>query len=177
MRAETLKEGLPSASGQAAESRIRTLTAIREISQVIVGAFDLQVLLDRVVGTLAELSRAEACSIWFIDSDDKVRIKAAKGYHERLLATSADYRQALRTGKAEEYSKGLPIPAEYGLNEGLTGQIARAGEPVRTTGAKPGPEAHPKWKGKYDGVQWTLGHACRCFLGAPLKVKDHTIGI
>ena len=31
------------------QSQIRTLTAIRDISQVIVGAFDPQELLDRVV--------------------------------------------------------------------------------------------------------------------------------
>lgn len=71
------------ATGQGTDSRIRTLTAIRDISQVIVGAFDLQVFLDRVVGTLAEVSPAGACSIWLIDLDRRLRIKAAKGYSER----------------------------------------------------------------------------------------------
>lgn len=165
-------------SGGTTESRIRPLTAIREISQKIVGAFDLQDLLERVVGTLAELSKADACSIWFIDPDKKVRIKAARGYHERLLATSPDYQQALKFGRAEDYCKDLPFPAEYSLGEGLTGRIARTGDPVRTTGAKRGQDQHPQWQGKYDKVQWPHGgHVCKCFLGAPLKIQDDTIGV
>jgi signal transduction histidine kinase len=178
VRTETVHDHTAIASGRTTESRIRTLTAIREISQKIVGAFDLQDLLERVVGTLAELSKADACSIWLIDPDGKVRIKAAKGYHERLLAASPDYQQALKLGKAEEYCQGLRIPAEYSLDEALTGQIARTGNIVRTTGVRPHQDQAPQWQGKYDKVQWPQGgHVCKCFLGAPLKIQERIIGI
>ncbi|MEK7676220.1 MAG: ATP-binding protein [Verrucomicrobiota bacterium] len=140
-------------------------------------AFDLQDLLDRVVATLFEVSRAEACSIWLIDPDGKVRIKAAEGYHKRLLANSPAYQEALRSGRVEDYTKGLPIPAEYGREEGVTGQIAKTGIHVLTTGGRPHAEAHPQWKGKYDRVQWPRGGVCKSFFGAPLKVQERTIGV
>ena len=84
-----------------------------------------------------DLSQAEACSIWLIDPDGKVRIKAAKGYHERLLATSPDYKQTLQSGHVNDYARGLPIPGEYSQGEGVTGQIASTGQPVRTEGELP----------------------------------------
>ena len=153
------------------------ISAIRDISQVIVGAFDLQQLLGRVVKTLRELSQADTCSIWLIGDDGKVRIRAAEGYHDRLLPGHPEYVEATRSERVDGYTKGLPIPAEYELGEGLTGKIAKGGEQVRTTGEMPNEQAHPEWRGKYDGVQWPRGGECVSFFGAPLKVQDRTIGV
>ena len=160
-------------------SAMTAITAIRDISQVIVGAFDLQELLDKVVATLRELSRADACSIWLIDPDGKVRIKAAAGFHERLLATFPAYLEAVRAGRLEAYCRGEPIPAEYDLGEGLSGQIAKSGKPVRTTGEKPHWDVHQQWRGKYDQALWPeeAESGCKSFFGAPLKVQERTTGI
>lgn len=158
--------------------RARATTVISNISRVIVGPFDLQELLDRVARTLQELSSADACSIWLIDDDKKLRIKAGRGYHERLLETCPTYLKAMRAGRVDEYTQGLPIPAEYELGEGVTGRIAATGKPIRTTGKKPHREAHPGWKGKYDHVQWPGGgQKCISFFGAPLMVRKHVIGV
>lgn len=154
------------------------MSAITEISRAIVGPIDLQQLLDSVVGTLAELSRAQTCSIWLIDPDGKLRIKAAKGYHERLLRTCPDYREAERDGRLQEYAHALPIPAEYDLGEGATGTIAQTGVPLVTTGKKrlrDAPDA--QWQGRYDRVQWPDGGECISYFGAPLKVRDHVTGV
>ena len=85
--------------------------------------------------------------------------------------------EAMRTGRVEAYVKGLPVPAEYELGEGLTGKIAKGGGRVRTTGEMLSERDHPEWRGKYDRVQWPRGGECVSFFGAPLKVQDRTIGV
>ncbi len=161
--------------GDSKPSGTRATTAILEISQAIVGPVGLQELLERVVRTLAELASADACSIWLIDADRKVRIKAATGYQQRLLPTCPDYVAALNAGKLDDYTKGakLPIPAEYELGEGMTGTVAMNGEAVRTTGQIEHRKAHPQWRGKYDRVQWPHGGGeCVSYVAIPLKFTD-----
>jgi GAF domain-containing protein len=132
-----------------------------------VGKFQLEPLLNDVVETLAKLLSAEACSVYLIDDDGMLRIKAGAGYSKRLLAPGE---HRVKGGEV------VKTPAEYRLGEGVTGSIAKEGGVCRTTKRKIHRD-NPGWKGKYDEVQWPRGGRCISFLGIPLKVRDMVIGV
>ncbi|MCP4349852.1 MAG: GAF domain-containing sensor histidine kinase [Desulfobacterales bacterium] len=140
---------------QTQESRADVTTkAIYDISKAIAGRFQLEDLLNETVTTLARIIHADACSVFLIDKDNKLRIKAGEGYSRRLVGI-----------------------AEYELGEGVTGTIAKEGETFRTT-KKEIHQDNPDWRGKYDHIQYPDGKGkCVSFLGVPLKVKDKIVGV
>ncbi|MFH0773870.1 MAG: GAF domain-containing protein [bacterium] len=140
----------------AQESQSNVVTkAIYDISRVIVGRFQIEDLLNETVTTLAQLLHADACSVFLIDEDGKLRIKAGVGYSANLMK----------------------ISAEYELGKGVTGSIASKSQTYRTTMQEIHND-HPDWKGVYDRIQWPDGKGrCISFLGVPLKVKNKVIGV
>ncbi|MBW2570094.1 MAG: GAF domain-containing protein [Deltaproteobacteria bacterium] len=110
--------------------------------------------MNETVTTLARIIHADACSVFLIDADNKLKIKAGEGYSRLLVGI-----------------------AEYELGNGVTGTIAANGETFRTT-KKEIHEDNPNWKGKYDDIQYPDGKGrCVSFLGVPLKVKDKIVGV
>jgi signal transduction histidine kinase len=137
---------------------------LSEITGDIVGQFDLQDLLDKVVRLAMRLLNAEVCSIFLHDKDkhpDRIKMMAGSGFARRLV------------GKAE-----------YKVGEGFTGFIAQTGRKfnIRTkeelqnlitqeTGER-------IWKGKHDGEQWQSGKdEFRNLIALPLKIKDQIFGV
>jgi len=137
------------------DSQANVITkAIYDISKAIVGRFQLDDLLNVTVTTLAQILHADACSVFLIDEDGILRIKAGEGYSARLVGT-----------------------AEYELGEGVTGTIAKEDRIIRTT-QKGRHRDLPYWKGKYDHVQLPDDREkCVSFFGAPLRVKERVIGV
>jgi len=128
--------------------------AIYDISKAIVDRLELKELLNETVSTLAKILHADACSVFLVDNDLKLRIKAGEGYFKNLIGV-----------------------AEYDLGEGLTGTIAKKGQSIRTRGRDKITQI-PDWKGKYDSTLWPGGRrGCVSFFGVPLKVKGKTIGV
>lgn len=137
---------------------------LSEITGDIVGQFDLQDLLDKVVSLVMRLLNAEVCSI-FLDDKDKHpgRIKMMAG-----------------SGFAKKYVN----VAEYKIGEGFTGFIAQTGRKanIRTVEELQSytneETRKPIWQGKYDIGQWESGaNEFRNLIALPLRIKDQILGV
>lgn len=137
---------------------------LSEITGDIVGQFDLQDLLDKVVSLAMRLLNAEVCSI-FLDDKDKhpgrIKMMAGSGFAKKLVNK-----------------------AEYKIGEGFTGFIAQTG---RKANIKTKEElqnltneeiGETIWKGKHDDEQWESGaNEFRNLIALPLKIKDQIFGV
>jgi signal transduction histidine kinase len=137
---------------------------LSDITNALVGQFNLKELLDKVVTMAMRLLNAEVCSI-FLDNKDK-----RPGYIVMMAGSG--------------FAKDLVGKADYEIGEGLTGFIAKTGRKFNiksreelgtlieeTTGKS-------IWKGKQDQHQWPSGESeFRNLIALPLKIKDQIIGV
>lgn len=138
-------------------------TVLAEITSAIVGHFDLQDLLDRVVGLAMRLLNAEVCSVFLNDKQNPghIRMMAGSGFAKKLV------------GKAE-----------YKIGEGFTGFVAQTGLKFNIKSKKElvtlASEAEGSfiWKGKHDSQQWESGaNEFRNMIALPLKIKNEIFGV
>lgn len=137
---------------------------LSEISETIVGQFDLRDLLDKVVSLAMRLLSAEVCSIFLDDKEkhpDMIRMMAGSGFAKRLVNK-----------------------AEYRIGEGFTGFIAQTGRKLNIstkeelqnlTNEETGETI---WRGKNDVEQWESGtNEFRNLIALPLKIKNQIFGV
>lgn len=137
---------------------------LSDITNALVGQFNLKELLDKVVTMAMRLLKAEVCSI-FLDNRD-----IRPGYIVMMAGSG--------------FAKDLVGKADYEFGEGLTGFIAKTGKKFNiksreelgtfvdeTTGKS-------IWKGKQDKLQWPSGESeFRNLIALPLKIKNQIIGV
>ncbi len=137
---------------------------LSEITGDIVGQFDLQDLLDKVVSLAMRLLNAEVCSIFLEDKDKHpgwIKMMAGSGFAKKLVNK-----------------------AEYKIGEGFTGYIAQTGHKsnIKTKeelqNLKNEETGTTIWKGKHDDKQWESGaNEFRNLIALPLKIKDQIFGV
>lgn len=137
---------------------------LSEITGALVGQFNLEDLLDKIVTLAMNLLNAEVCSIFLEDKESNPKIV-------KMMAGSG-------------FAKPLVGQAKYQVGEGFTGFIAKTGKKfnIKTleelqnlvdeeTGAT-------IWKGKHDNRQWISGeNQFRNLVAFPLKIKDQIFGV
>lgn len=131
-----------------------TVLALHEMAQAIMGKGELEDVARSVVGSIARIVNAEASSLFLHHPATKrLVMRAAVGYHSSMVGQ-----------------------ATYEIGEGITGWIAKTGEPFKaeSTGQL---RQHPAWCGKYDRLQWEQPNECRSFLGVPLRVGTNKVGV
>jgi signal transduction histidine kinase len=135
-------------------------TALAEITSAVVGQFELNdKLLNPILDTTMKLLDAEVCSIFLKKEDDPNKIKCIAG---------------------SGFAKKIVGIAEYEYGEGLTGNVAKTGEPYNINSVKDLEEEIKKrrWKGKYDNVQWDdRNKQFRNLLALPLRIKEQIFGV
>ncbi|MCP4702023.1 MAG: GAF domain-containing protein [Gammaproteobacteria bacterium] len=140
--------------------RLRDLnTSLQSLSTAMMGGLEMEVLVKRIMDTIAKVLSTDAASLYLIDPDTNLlKIQAATGYHSQLV------------------EKG----ACYGLEEkSLTVWIVREGKSFKAKNVKE-LHAHPAWAGKQNPAQ--DDREPNAFLGIPLKVvgtggREETIGV
>lgn len=137
---------------------------LSEITGELVGQFNLEDLLKKVVVLAMSLLNADVCSIFLEDKEkhpNVIKMMAGSGFAEVLV------------GKAE-----------YKIGEGFTGFVAQTGQKFNiktqmelknlineSTG-------ETIWKGKHDFEQWRSGeNEFRNLLALPLKIKNEIFGV
>ncbi len=93
-----------------------------ELGRLLASQTNIDALLDEVVGAAIEILQADDCSLFLIEEDSKLVLRASKG--------------ALK----EQVGKAI-----YRIGEGLTGWVALHGEPIRLSDVR----SDPRWKGRY----------------------------
>jgi two-component sensor histidine kinase len=136
---------LPSARDRL-ERKEAEIRALRDISQAISSALDLDTTLHLITRKTAEVMGMDSCSIYLLD---------AAGEYLVLRAT---------TGLAPE-SIGR---ARLRFGEGLTGYAARSGAPVHSSDAASDP--------RFVYVPGTREHAFRSLLAVPLHTAGRVLG-
>ncbi|MDR7545043.1 MAG: GAF domain-containing protein [Armatimonadota bacterium] len=128
------------------ERKEAEVAALRDISQAISAALDLDTTLQLITRKTAEVMRMDSCSIYLLDpAGEYLILRATTG-----LAPEAIGRARLRFG------------------EGLTGYAARSGEPVYSSDAASDP--------RFVYVPGTREYAFRSLLAVPLRVAGKALG-
>lgn len=128
------------------ERRDAEFAALRDISQAISAALDLDSTLQLITRKTAEVMRMDSCSIYLLDaSGESLVLRATTG-----LAPESIGRARLRLG------------------EGLTGYAARQGVPVFSSEAAGDP--------RFVYVPGTREYAFRSLLAVPLRVAGRVLG-
>jgi len=137
---------------------------LSDITNELVGQFNLNELLNRIVDMAMRLLNAEVCSI-FLDNKDKYPGKIV------MLAGSG-------------FAKKLVGKAEYSTGEGLTGYIYKTGlkfnikTPDEFQSLKDDKTQCLIWAGKQDPDQWPSGkNEFRNLIAFPLRIKDEIFGV
>lgn len=152
---------LQSSKGEFPVVKPEILKILQEASSAIVGTFELESLLQKVVESYRNISRASACSIFLIDGDkNELVMRAGVGY-EKDLKEIAEYDLAVNADDPKI---------------GVTAWIALT---KRSFSAKTREEltSHPAWWGKYVGQQYKGDERSKSFIGMPLVVHDKVIGV
>lgn len=141
-----------------------TNEVLTDITNNLVGQFNLSELLTKVVNLVMRLLNAEVCSIFLDDKDvrpDIIVMLAGSGFAEPLVNK-----------------------AEYETGEGLTGYIYKTGKkfniksPAEFKDLIDGETDKPIWAGKQDTVQWPTGqNEFRNLIALPLNIKQEIIGV
>jgi GAF domain-containing protein len=135
----------PSAQDRLARKEAE-IAALRDISQAISAALDLDTTLQLITRKTAEVMRMDSCSIYLLDpAGEYLILRATTG-----LAPEAIGRARLRFG------------------EGLTGYAARTGEPVYSSDAVSDP--------RFVYVPGTREYAFRSLLAVPLRIAGKVLG-
>jgi len=140
---------------------LKIAESIHKVSAAVVGTFELDEILQRIVQTFKEISNATACSIFLVDDDRRhIRMRAGVGY-ARDLRYEAAYDLTVD-----------PNAPKIGLTAWivLTKQKFSAKNRDELT-------SHPAWWGKYDGQQYPGDKECNSFIGVPLLIKNEVIGV
>jgi two-component sensor histidine kinase len=128
------------------ERKEAEIAALREISQAISAALDLDSTLQLITGKTAEVMGMDSCSIYLLDpAGEYLVLRATTG-----LAAESIGRARLRFG------------------EGLTGYAGRHGQPVFSSDAASDP--------RFVYVPGTREYAFRSLLAVPLRTGGKTIG-
>jgi signal transduction protein with GAF and PtsI domain/anti-sigma regulatory factor (Ser/Thr protein kinase) len=148
-------------SHQRAEEQSRKITTIlASVAGEVVGAFDMQKLLDKVIKTTMDTLNAEVCSIFLRKDDDPEKIICVAG-----------------SGFAKEIEK----IAEYNKGEGFTGTVFSSGKEfnVKSKAERDNYVLEGTWKKKHDAQQWGESGVdkFRNLLALPLKIKDQIFGV
>jgi two-component sensor histidine kinase len=138
--------GLGPAARDRLERKEAEFAALRDISQAISAALDLDTTLQLITRKTAEVMGMDSCSIYLLDP---------AGEYLVLRAT---------TGLAQE-SIGR---ARLRFGEGLTGYAAHHGEPVYSSDAASDP--------RFVYVPGTREYAFRSLLAVPLRIAGKTLG-
>ena len=135
---------------QVSQSQLNTLSDnLQTLSKVLVGASDLNALLQQTVETIAALVGGKASSLYLVDKNtNQLVIQAASGYQKILLKHSP--------------------PPSYPPGYGVTGWIWQEGKEFKADNYAE-LHAHPAWRGKQDDIQ---GQLPTSFFGLPLIVTD-----
>jgi signal transduction histidine kinase len=136
------------------EQRHNQSKMIMEVVNAVVGSLDMQSLLDKILVTTMNTFKAEACSIFLQQNNDKNTIECVvgKGYADNI--------------QGKIYNKG----------EGVTGHVFGTGNSynVKSKGELVG----VGWLGKYDHIQWKDGaNQFRNLMILPLKIADEILGV
>lgn len=137
---------------------------LSDITGSLVGQFNLEELLDKVVTLAMRLLNAEVCSIFLEDKEKHPN-------HIKMMAGSG-------------FAKVLVGEAEYKIGEGFTGFIAQTGRKFNIKTQKElqslinEETGEQIWRGKHDTQQWTSGeNEFRNLIALPLKIKDQIFGV
>jgi signal transduction histidine kinase/predicted nucleic acid-binding protein len=105
------------AANEALEARSHQLATWGELSHALIANFDLPSLLDLIVATAIEVTRAEKASVMLLDNKGReLHIAAARGLSQEVIETTR-----------------IPI------GEGIAGWVARKGEPLLLSRRNPDP--------------------------------------
>jgi starch synthase len=135
-----------------------------KLASSLVGGSDLASFLQQVVKTTAEALEVQAASLYLLNPQNKLEIRAAYGYHEPLF-------------REKESANVI-----YGIGEGITGWIAAKNQ-ILVFENQDKLHNHPAWKGKYTIVNPIYTREPRTFLGIPLSIvnpinnQKHVIGV
>ncbi len=142
---------------------IPNITAVlTEVANEVVGHFEMQALLNKIINTTMKALHAEVCSIFLEDKEKEpgvIKCVAGSGFARKIVGI-----------------------AKYKIGEGFTGTVAKIGEPFNIKNhhdlKKLGVNRKEIWQGKYDHIQWPSGKSeFRNLLALPLKIKDQTLGV
>lgn len=123
-------------------------TALVDLGRNLTAIGDIASLLKRVVDVAADILRFEDCSIFILDKEK----------NELVL-------QATRGPLVEQIGV-----ASYPIGLGLTGWVAKNGEPIRIIE----PKADPRWKGRYEELPT---EEIGAFLAVPIYGRNGVLGV
>lgn len=118
-----------------------------ELGRLLASQANIDALLDEVVSAAIEILQADDCSLFLIEDDSKLVLKASKG--------------ALK----EQVGKAI-----YKIGEGLTGWVALHGEPIRLSDVR----SDPRWKGRYTEIP---AEEIGAFLAVPVMGQRSCRGV
>jgi signal transduction histidine kinase len=157
---------------QQQRAQLQTITnALHKVVAVLSEESSMQILLNEIISTTAEILSAEACVLFLKDDRRNVLVeRAGTGYVEHLIG-KAEYRLIPREDLVEQ-------PEKHDDRVGLTAWIAITGQPFLARNNRE-LRAHPHWRGQYDDEHYRSGSdkQCNSFLGVPLTVADKVVGV
>ena len=131
--------------------RIKELRLLSDISAELTQMVDLITLLNRIADKAAKVLQCGGITIWLLnEKKDKVELTAGFGPHSKYIG--------------EHF---------YKLGEGLTGTVAKTGEPIWVKSA----HGLPGWKGKYNNLFSKEYRGFTPLIILPLQVKNEIIGV
>ena len=122
--------------------------ALIEIGKTLSSTLEISSLMKKVVDMAAEAIRFEDCSVFLIDEQSN---------YLKLMAT--------RGALADKVGK-----TAYPVGEGVTGSVAKYGEPVRIDD----PRSDPRWLGKFNELS---DDDIGAFLAVPIMSRDKILGV
>ncbi|MDI6752544.1 MAG: GAF domain-containing sensor histidine kinase [bacterium] len=137
------------------------IKVLQEASSALVGTFELELLLQKIVESCRMISKASACSIFLVDEvKNRLVMRAEIGHKDDLRGIATC-----------DISVNSDTP-----RIGLTAWIALT---KRKFSAKTRKEliSHPAWSGKFEELVYPGNKKCESFIGIPLIVRDKVIGV
>jgi signal transduction histidine kinase len=137
-------------------------TVLADVASAVVGQFEMESLLDKIINTTMKALHAEVCAIFLEDKEEEpgiLKCVAGSGAAKRIVGI-----------------------ARYEIGEGFTGTVAKVGKEfiIRSCKDLKNLEVNGEkiWKGKFAKIQWPNGIAeFRNSIALPLKIKDQILGV
>jgi len=131
--------------------------ALSDVAGAVVGHYNMQELLNRIVKITMRVLNAKVCSIFLEDKEKEpgvLKCVAGSGFAEKIIET-----------------------AKYNFGEGFTGSVAKYGGEYniksRAELKKIKINSQLVWGGKFDTIQWPSGKSeFRNLLALQLKIKE-----
>lgn len=135
---------------------------LSDITNALVGQFEMCRLLDQVVNTSMKTLNAEVCSIFLEDKEKDpgfITMMAGSGFAKTLVGE-----------------------AKYKIGEGFTGYVAKYGKrfniPTKNELESLEIDGKQIWRGKHDIQQWpSQVSEFRNLIALPLKIKNQILGV